>query len=53
MLGASWRIVADGVVSGLGGGKIASRRGAHQEGKVLSGAPGTKFGPGQDRDWNP
>src|SRR5579862_3715729 len=31
---ASWRIVADGVICGLGGCKIASRCGAHQEGNV-------------------
>jgi hypothetical protein len=39
---ASWSIVADGVISDLGGRKIASGCGAHQEGKVPPRAAQTR-----------
>ena len=43
---ASWRIFADGLISGLGGRKIASLRGAHQEGKVSPRAAPSKSSRG-------
>lgn len=49
---ASWRIVADGAICGLGGRKIASRWwSAHQEGKVPPEAVQSRSSLGVIRCW--